>query len=360
MGDKTRVGILFGGRSVEHSISLRSAENISQFIDRDKFDPTLIGIDINGNWFLMDEVSKHIAQGQPLNFKLSTSNPTLINSKTGQLIQIDVGFPVLHGTNGEDGSIQGFLKTFDIPCVGTGVLGSSISMNKRVSKKLLENEGIPVAKYQCYTSNQKIEINYLHLVDTLGSPFIVKPESLGSSVGISKVKSESEFTEALEECFRFDNGMIIEEFIVGRELECSILGNDKAKATRPGEIKVNESYDFYTFDAKYVDPEAAELSIPAEVDEKIQNLAKDLSLRSFKALCCEDYARVDLFLRENGDVVVNEINTIPGFTNSSMFPKLWENEGTSYSNLITTLIILAKERFQEQNAVIKRFESSLD
>ena len=360
MDDKTRIGILFGGRSVEHSISLRSAENISQFIDRDKFETTLIGIDLNGNWFLMDEVSKHIAQGQPINFSLSASNPAIINSKTGQQIQIDVGFPVLHGTYGEDGSIQGFLKTFDIPCVGTGVLGSSISMNKRISKKLLENEGIPVAKYECYSSNRKNQISYHHVVDTLGSPFIIKPESLGSSVGISKVKSESEFTDAIEECFRFDNGMIIEEFIVGRELECSILGNDPAKATRPGEIKVNEAYDFYTFDAKYVDPEAAQLSIPAEVDEKIQNLAKDLSLKSFKALCCEDYARVDLFLRDSGDVVVNEINTIPGFTNSSMFPKLWESEGTPYSNLISTLIMLAIKRFQDQNAVVKRFESSLD
>ncbi len=360
MGDITRIGILFGGRSVEHSISLRSAENISQFIDRDKFETTLKGIDLNGNWFLMDEVSKHIEQGQPLDFSLSASNPAIINSKTGQPMQIDVGFPVLHGTNGEDGSIQGFLKTFDIPCVGTGVLGSSISMNKRISKKLLENECIPVAKYECYSSNQKNQISYHHVVNALGSPFIIKPESLGSSVGISKVKSESEFKEALEKCFRFDNGMIIEEFIVGRELECSILGNNPAKATRPGEIKVNESYDFYTFDAKYVDPDAAQLSIPAVVDEKIQNLVKDLSLRSFKALCCEDYARVDLFLKESGDVVVNEINTIPGFTNSSMFPKLWENEGTPYSNLISTLIMLAIKRFQDQNAVIKRFESSLD
>ena len=360
MGDKTKIGILFGGRSVEHSISLRSAENICQFIDQDKFETTLIGIDLNGNWFLMDEVSKHIAQGQALNFSLSASNPAIINSKTGQPIQIEVGFPVLHGTNGEDGGIQGFLKTFDIPCVGTGVLGSSISMNKRVSKKLLENEGIPVAKYECYTSKQKNQINYHHVASVLGSPFIVKPESLGSSVGVSKVKSESEFTEAIEECFRFDNGMIIEEFIVGRELECSILGNDPPKATRPGEIKVNEAYDLYTFDAKYVDPEAAQLSIPAEVDEKTQSLAKDLSLKSFKALCCEDYARVDLFLRENGDLVVNEINTIPGFTNSSMFPKLWENEGTPYSKLISTIIMLAMKRFQDQNAVIKKFESSLD
>jgi D-alanine-D-alanine ligase len=360
MGDKIKVGILFGGRSVEHSISLRSAENINQFIDRDKFETILIGIDLNGNWFLMDEVSKLIEQGQSLNFLLSASNPSIINRKTGQQIKIDIGFPVLHGTNGEDGSIQGFLKTFDIPCVGTGVLGSSISMNKRVSKKLLENEGIPVAKYECYSSNQKSGIHYPRVVDALGSPFIIKPESLGSSVGVSKVKSESEFTEAIEECFRFDNGMIIEEFIVGRELECSILGNNPPKATSPGEIKVNEAYDFYTFDAKYVDPEAAQLSIPANVDEEIQNLAKDLSLKSFKILCCEDYARVDLFLRENGDVVINEINTIPGFTNSSMFPKLWENEGTPYSKLISSIIMLAMERFQDQNAVIKKFESSLD
>ena len=344
MIQKLRVGLLFGGKSVEHEISIRSARNVFQQMDRTRFEPVLIGITKNGNWYLLTSMDQPIDSGTPLNLSLNDSSHTFIGADGSEGTGIlDIIFPVLHGTDGEDGSIQGMIQTVDIPVAGSGVLGSSVAMDKLMSKQLLVNEGIPTSKYQAVLPGS--EISYSQIVDKVGVPFMVKPISLGSSVGVSKVSNEAEYQTALSKTLSYDQGYLAEEYISGRELECAILGNQQAKASAPGEIIISSKYEFYTYDAKYQDPDAVEIKVPAELDPEVAEKIKALSLRAYKALRCEDFARVDLFLGEDNRILINEINTIPGFTDSSMFPSLWGQHGISYQDLITQIIDLAMERF---------------
>lgn len=360
MDNKINAGILYGGKSVEHQVSINSAKNIYQFINRELYEPFLIGIDKKGNWFLNEGVSKNVSDGNPLMLTLEGDQPSFYTHDNIS-IKPDVIFPVLHGTGGEDGSIQGMLQVFNIACVGTGVLGSGISMDKIITKELLTKAGLPVIKYEFYTRDQKNEIDFDHIADKIGLPLMIKPASLGSSVGVSKISNKSQFKEALDNSFKYDNQLICEEFIEGRELECAILGNNPAKASIPGEIVVNkDEYDFYTFDAKYVDPDAVKLVVPAKIENDVIEEVRDLALRSYKVMRCEDYARVDLFMRQDGKIFVNEINTIPGFTNASMFPLMWEHSGIPYQDLITELITLAIERHKKLNQVTTDFISKLD
>jgi len=361
MSEKKSVGILFGGRSVEHDISIRSATNVFQYIDKDKFQVTLIGIDRAGAWYLNDNPEVPISQGEQLTLLLNQGNSTFMKLKNNQeLGSIDVFFPVLHGTDGEDGSIQGLFNTVNKPVVGSGVLGSSVSMNKLISKKLLIQAGIPVADYiHCdFTHRQKI--SFEETKNQLGLPFMVKPVMLGSSVGVSKVTDSQSFQTALEQGFRYDNQIILEKYIMGREFECAVMGNEKPQATAPGEILLNQDYDFYSFDAKYVDESAASIQIPAKVDADKVKTIQSLAIASYQALACEDYSRVDLFLDQEGFIFINEINTIPGFTNISMFPKLWEYAGISYPELITKLITYACERFDRKSRLSTHYETNLN
>lgn len=356
---RKKVAILYGGRSVEHAVSVNSARNIFEFIDQEHYEPLPIGLSETGQWFLTQGVSKDITQGKAIGLILDPKNPGLILLSSGDRLKVDILFPVLHGTDGEDGSIQGLIKAVDLPMVGSGVLGSALAMNKIVAKRLLKDSGVPVSKFVSFSFKDKVKIRFESIVTKLGIPFMVKSASLGSSVGVTKVSKKSEFKKAIDDAFLYDNEVIIEEFITGREIECAILGNNPPQASNPGEIVINKNYDFYTFDAKYVDPKAVTIKVPASIDKDVIHTIRKLSVKAFQALRCEDFARVDLFLTKRGKIYVNEINTIPGFTNSSMFPMMWNERGLSFTDLITKLITLAFERYTENKRIERGFKSTL-
>ncbi len=357
MAKKIRVGILFGGKSAEHEVSLRSAKNVADAIPKDKYDVVLIGIDKNGRW-LLNEASHFLLSkaGQPMPILVKGGKEVALIPESGGRLShmgvgsggaaphVDVVFPILHGPFGEDGTVQGLLKLAGIPFVGAGVLGSAVGMDKDVMKRLLRDAGIPIGKFLTFKSGEKI--SFAKVKKELGLPLFIKPANLGSSVGVSKVKNEAEFKLAIAEAFVYDNKILIEEAIKGREIECSVLGNDKPAASLPGEVILKS--DFYSYDAKYIDENGAAIEIPAKLPKGTIKKIQDVAIQTFKALCCEGLGRVDMFLKDNGEVLVNEINTIPGFTSISMYPKLWEASGLSYPKLIDALIVLALERFAKE------------
>lgn len=359
MSNKKKVAILFGGRSVEHGVSVNSARNIFENINQDRFEPLPIGISKTGQWYLTPGITKNIEQGKALGLILDAQSPGFSIASSGDRIKTDIIFPVLHGTDGEDGSIQGLIKAMDIPMVGTGVLGSSVSMNKIIAKRLMKDAGLPTTDFVSFHYTEKDKIDFKTIKKILGIPFMVKSASLGSSVGVSKVKNEEGFHKAIEDSFRYDDSILIEEFVSGREIECAILGNNPPEASYPGEIVINSQYEFYTFDAKYVDPEAVRIEVPAKLDIKIAEKVREVCVNAYKTLCCEDFARVDLFLTEQGKIYINEINTIPGFTNSSMFPMMWKERGIGFTELISRLLDLAQERYNRGKRIERDFNSSL-
>ncbi|MCC5931019.1 MAG: D-alanine--D-alanine ligase [Cyclobacteriaceae bacterium] len=344
MQTKTKVTILYGGRSVEHEISVRSAANVAKYIDKNLFDISIIGIDKKGNWFWMKEVSSNFEKGEEIALLLKAESPSFIKLSDGTRQTTDIVLPVLHGTDGEDGSVQGLLKTCNIPMAGTGVTGSAIAMDKILTKQMLKMAGVPVADYLTYSIMEKSDIRFDEVKSKLGLPFMVKASALGSSVGVSKVKVEEDFIPALEDSFKYGDQILIEAYVKGRELECAILGNEDAIASEPGEIIMLKNYDFYDYQAKYQDENAIEMAIPAAIDHKKAEEIKRLSLQAYKVCRCEDFSRIDVFLAEDGQVIINEINTIPGFTSASMFPGLWANKGISYPGLITKIIETAIAR----------------
>lgn len=358
MARKIRVGILFGGRSAEHEVSLQSAKNIIDAIDRSKYEVVLIGIDKTGQWHLNEESRFLIPttdSGAP-GLREGDGNLALIPGKQyEQLValpgqqrigSLDVIFPVLHGPFGEDGTVQGLLKLANIAFVGAGVLGSAIGMDKDVMKRLLREAGIPVARFLVANKYSPKEIGFDYARGQLGLPLFIKPANLGSSVGIHKVRDRTDFERAVRDAFNFDNKILIEECIKGREIECSVLGNDNPIASVPGEILPR--HEFYSYEAKYLDENGAVLEIPAKLPSDISGRVRQLAIKTFSVLCCEGMARVDFFLRNSGEIIVNEINTIPGFTRISMYPKLWGATGISYSELIGKLIELGMERFERE------------
>lgn len=354
---KKKIAILYGGRSVEHGVSINSARNIFQFINRQKFKPILIGITEKGEWRLTKKVSADIKKGEKVSLELNARKP-VFKSKS-KTFTPDIVFPVLHGTDGEDGSVQGLLKAIDVPMVGTGVLGSAMAMNKLISKKMLKDAGLPVADFQFAFYADRNKISFESVKKKLGLPFMVKSASLGSSVGVSKVKSKSDFKKAVDDGLRYDDCILFEKYIKGREVECAVLGNAPAKASLPGEIIISKKYEFYTFDAKYVDGEAVSIDVPAKLTKNVSDKIREFSLKAYQTLCCEDFARVDLFLTDGGKIFVNEINTIPGFTNSSMFPMMWKERGISFTDLITKLVELADERHKISKRADRGYSSSL-
>lgn len=354
---KIKVALLYGGRSVEHGVSINSARNIAQYIDREKFELQSIGIDQQGRWFHTTSVDKEITTGTPVQLQLNAEQP--IFHFGGKPHHFDVVFPLLHGTDGEDGSVQGLLQSMSLACVGSGVLGSALSMNKIIAKQLMAGAGLPVGKFLYFNALQRNSISFQDIKSALGLPFMVKSASLGSSVGVSKVKSESDFEKAVADSFMYDDEILFEAYIKGRELECAIMGNNPPVASLPGEIVINAQHEFYTFDAKYVDPDAVQIDVPAKVDNAIAEKIRTLSVKAFQTLRCLDYARVDLFLAESGEIFLNEINTIPGFTNSSMFPMMWKERGIGFTNLITRLIDMAVARHQAAQQLKRSFNSNL-
>lgn len=356
---KKKVAILYGGRSVEHAVSVNSARNIFEYIDKKSFQPIAIGISKTGQWYLTEGVSKEIEKGKPLALILNPQKPGLVVVKENKKIYPDIIFPVLHGTDGEDGSVQGLVKAIDLPLVGTGVLGSAVSMNKIVAKRLLSDAGLPVSEFMTYRFDEREKISFNAIVKKLGLPFMVKSASLGSSVGVTKVKTKKDFQHAVDEAFRYDNELLAEKYITGREIECAILGNTPPEASYPGEIVISKNYEFYTFDAKYVDPDAVKIEVPAKLPKAIAEKIRKASILAYQTLHCEDFARIDLFLDKDGNIYINEINSIPGFTNSSMYPMMWKERGIGFTELISRLLDLAQKRYDRGKRLERDFQSSL-
>jgi D-alanine-D-alanine ligase len=359
MADKKKVAILYGGRSVEHGVSINSARNIFEFLDKNKFEPVPIGIDKKGQWFLTDGVDKEMEKGKALAIQLNPNKPEFIVVDGGQRFSVDIVFPVLHGTDGEDGSIQGMIKAMNLPLVGTGVLGSALSMNKIIAKRLLQEAGLPVSEFLTFRYEEKDKISFNAISKKLGLPFMVKAASLGSSVGVTKVSSKKDFQKAVDEAFKYDNEMLAEKFIVGREIECAILGNDPPEASYPGEIVISKKYEFYTFDAKYVDPDAVRIDVPAKLSKPVAERIRKVCVKAYQTLHCEDFSRIDLFLDKKGKIYINEINSIPGFTNSSMYPMMWKERGVNFTKLISRLLNLAQQRYNRSKRLEHDFQSSL-
>lgn len=361
MKEKIRVAIIFGGKSAEHEISIISAKNIIDSINKRKYDPVPIGIDKDGTWYLNYESKFILESSNPKLAKINradvqvalvsknNSNELISISDISNKGKIDVAFPVLHGTYGEDGSIQGLLRMANIPYVGADILGSAVGMDKDVLKRLLRDSGIPTPRFEVFNRQTIKNTNFDKLFKKLGSSMFVKPANLGSSVGISKVSDEEEFKKAIENAFEYDKKIVIEEAIEGREIECSVLGNEEPIASLPGEIVVNNG--FYSYETKYLNEAAASLEIPAKLPQRIVEKVRKYAIKTFKTLCCSGMARVDFFFRGNEEILVNEINTIPGFTKISMYPKLWEASGIPYSELIDKLIQLAIERFNKEQSL---------
>jgi len=356
MNKKINVGILFGGKSAEHEVSLQSAKNVIDSIDKEKYHPILIGIDKSGKWLLNDSTNFLLNSDNPKLIKLYQSGEhiALIPQNKGKISHltrtesnesVDVIFPILHGPFGEDGTVQGLLKLANIPFVGSSVLGSSIGMDKDVMKRLLRDAKLPIGDFITIKIADELP-DFETVSNRLGVPFFVKPANLGSSVGINKVGDKAGYEPAIREAFEYDNKILVEEYIEGREIECSVLGNDEPIASIPGEVI--PTHDFYSYEAKYIDEKGAALEIPARLSAKVIKGIQEIAVATFKTLSCEGLGRVDFFLRNDDEIIVNEINTIPGFTSISMYPRLWEASGVSYSELINRLIQLAFERFEKE------------
>lgn len=364
MQQKINVGVLFGGKSAEHIISIKSAKNIVEGLDREKYNPVLIGVNQKGQWFYIKDEKRLLKPETVFNFNEEEAIQLhLIPGNTSHAIQslnpiekfpqLALIVPIIHGPYGEDGALQGLLKLSNIPFVGASVLGSAVGMDKEVMKRLLRDAGIATARYQCFTPENRDEIDFKTLEADLGLPMFIKPANLGSSIGISKVNQAAQFEDAVALAFQYDRKIIIEEQIEGRELECAMLGNYQVQASLPGEVvQIDEKHGFYSYEAKYFDADGAVIQIPAELtDEQIEKI-QQIAIQTYRALCCEGLARVDVFLTKESTIYVNEINTLPGFTNISMYPKLWEVSGISYATLLNRLIDLALKRSQEENNLL--------
>ena len=348
MSKKITIGLISGGTSGEHEVSLISAYNIQAALDREKYDVLLIGIDKNGAWFLgsTPEFLENVEDVHQVKFNteklalLPQKNLARNETSGSELAKVDVYFPITHGKLGEDGALQGLLELLGKPYVGADVYGSAICMDKDVTKRLLMERGIPVARYMLLRNQE--ELPFTDAVLELGETLFVKPCREGSSLGVSKVRTVEEYLTALQEAFAVDSKVLVEESISGREIESSVLGNDKPEAA-PILGEIVPLREFYSYEAKYVDEDGAELVIPAEIDSEVSMQIRKTAVEAFQLTECRSMARVDFFLRADNSFILNEINTLPGFTNISMYPKLWEASGLSYSELLDRLIELALE-----------------
>ncbi|CAN7192811.1 D-alanine--D-alanine ligase [Bradyrhizobium sp. LjRoot220] len=364
---KLTVGLLFGGRSAEHDVSRASAANVLRALDPAKYDVVLIGLSKDGRWLLCDAGNKTAAGAVVLAIPEDGAPLALVPGGKGQLLRfaesgqkaavprIDVMFPVLHGPNGEDGTVQGALELADVPYVGSSVMGSAAAMDKDIAKRLARDAGLPVVPFATVTAQAPLD--YAAAARAVGSADVfVKPANLGSSVGISRARSAEEFAQSCALAFRFDRKIIVERRIDrAREIECSVLEDEKGdvRASPPGEIVPADRHGFYSYEAKYTDSKGASLVIPADVSPEQKARFQELAIETFQVLGCGGLARVDFFL-EGEEIFVNEVNTLPGFTSISMYPKLWEAAGLSQSDLIDTLIAHALARHAGQQRPVER------
>jgi len=349
MENKLTVLILFGGKSAEHEVSLVSAENILKFIDQEKYHILKIKIDKTGKWFF---------ENRPVVLSQNYGDHKIIALDNYQLIgTVDVLFPILHGPYGEDGSIQGLAKLAGIPCVGPGILASAVGMDKDVAKRLLRDSGINVAKFITLRKSKPEKYSYETISESLGKGLFVKPSNMGSSVGVSFVENKQEFDIALKDAFLYDDKVIVEEKITGREIECAVLGNDFPIGSIPGEIIPKKG--FYSYDSKYIDAEGAGLEIPAKLEVGIVKQVQEIALKTYQCLECKGMTRVDMFLTNDNELIINEVNTIPGFTKISMYPAMWAHSGIQYTELIDHLIHYSIEEFQNQQKLESSFAGKM-
>jgi D-alanine-D-alanine ligase len=336
-------------------------ENIVDALDRSRFEPVLIGIDKQGHWHLNDPSNFLLNQENPALIALNQSNrelavvpgkvsQQLVETSSQELLgHVDVIFPIVHGTLGEDGCLQGLLRMADLPFVGSDVLGSAVCMDKDISKRLLRDAGLAVTPFVTLTRAAVARNGFAEMADKLGLPLFVKPANQGSSVGVSKVYDEAEYTVAVELALSFDAKVLVESAVSGREIECAVLGNEDAIASGCGEIVVHSG--FYSYDSKYIDDKAAEVVVPASISHEASERIRAMAVEAFHVLGCSGLARVDVFLTDSGEVLINEINSLPGFTRISMYPKLWQAAGMTYSELVTRLIELALEKHRSRQAL---------
>lgn len=404
MNNKKRIAVIFGGQSTEHEVSRFSAQSVITNLDKDKYNITMIGITREGRWLRYNGPVEKIGSGEweelaksqrlqsakgrrslsdyyddipktdlvdntldntvedmvdDGNFTddNSSARSILVAAWAGDMVddKIDVIFPVLHGLNGEDGTIQGLFELADIPYVGCGVLGSAVGMDKAIAKIIFEKEGIPQGKYVAFNKSQFLAqpCKIIDVIEEkLGYPCFVKPCNSGSSVGVSKSQNKEELLEAINYAANFDRRILVEEFINGREIECAVLGNDVPEASTVGEVIPGN--EFYDYDAKYGSESTSKIVIPADLPGETVEKIREYAIRAFKALDCAGLARVDFFVHKiTGEIYINEVNTMPGFTKISMYPKLWEASGLPYNKLLEKLIDLAVERYNEKEIIRK-------
>jgi D-alanine-D-alanine ligase len=362
---KIAVGLLFGGRSAEHDVSRASAANILRALNPERYQVSLIGISRDGRWLVCDAGNGAGTGAAALTIPDKAAQIALVPAGGGRFVlcdsdtagggavtRFDVVFPVLHGPNGEDGTVQGALELADVPFVGSAVTGSAVAMDKDVAKRLMRDAGLPAVPFITTTSRSRID--YAAAVAALGTTdLFVKPANMGSSVGVSRARSEQEFAASCELAFRYDHKLLIELGLNGaREIECSVLEESAGQisASELGEIVPASKHGFYSYQAKYIDADGAALCIPAELPPQQARRVQELAVEVFRLLGCEGLARVDFFVKGD-DVFVNEVNTLPGFTSISMYPKLWEASGLSQTDLMDKLIAHALARHQRRRAL---------
>jgi D-alanine-D-alanine ligase len=363
------VGLLFGGRSAEHDVSRASAANVLRALDPAKYNVVLIGLAKDGRWLMCDAGNGAGTGAAALTIPEDGAPLALVPGGKGQLLRfvaaeqnegavphVDVMFPVLHGPNGEDGTVQGALELADVPYVGSSVMGSAVAMDKDVAKRLARDAGLPVVPFVAFSAQAPLD--YATAVRAVGSADVfVKPANLGSSVGISRARSAEEFTQSCALAFRFDRKILVERCIDrAREIECSVLEDEKGliRASLPGEIVPADKHGFYSYEAKYTDAKGAKLIVPADVSAEQQARIQELAVQTFQVLGCGGLARVDFFLMGE-EIFVNEVNTLPGFTSISMYPKLWEASGLLQPDLMDILIAHALSRHaQRQHNLMER------
>ncbi len=332
--DKINLGLIFGGKSEEHEVSIMSARSVYKYAKKDKYNIIPIAVDKKGNWLSSKESLKLLNNHELKEVPESEVN---INKGLEKFLEneFDIIFPLIHGPYGEDGKIQGFLELLEIPYIGANVLSSAVGMDKGIMKKLFEYNNLKQTDFITVKKNSNYKIKLEQFLDKISFPLFVKPANLGSSIGISKVYNIKDLDKAIKEAFKYDSKAVIEKHIDAREIECSVLGKDKIIASLPGEII--PAHDFYDYQSKYEDGKT-KLVIPADLDSNLIEKIKSISIKAFEIIEGEGLARVDFFVTKDNIVYINEINTIPGFTKYSMYPKLWEASGLSYSKLIDKLV----------------------
>ncbi|UNK19260.1 D-alanine--D-alanine ligase [Paenibacillus sp. N3/727] len=361
--DKLTVGLVYGGKSGEHEVSLSTAFAVMNAFDFDKYEIIPFYITKQGTWRIGGKLAAPFSDASELKLEDGEGTQAALNAVFSRLYgneetAVDIMFPLLHGTFGEDGTIQGLFEMADVPYVGTGVLASAAGMDKGVMKKLFAQADLPQCKY-CYFNRSQWERSSHELLqrmeDELGYPCFVKPANLGSSVGISKARDAEELRSAIETALRFDNKIIVEEFVDAREVEVSVLGNDEPMASVPGEIV--SSSEYYDYAAKYTDGQS-EMLIPAPVEPDTADQLRELAITAFKAIEGNGITRADFFIRRSDSaILINEVNTMPGFTPYSMYPLLWRETGVSYRELLDRMIDLGLERHNRKQALVYENEA---